>query len=55
MRRSPAEYFNAFFKNGVKVGELYTQLGINGSEHTGPERAARELLDLAKGEKEIKD
>ena len=48
------EYFNAFFKNGVKVGELYTQLGINGSEHTGPERAARELLDLAKGEKEIK-
>ena len=50
-----AEYFKAFFKNGVKVGELYTQLGISGAEHTGPERAARELLDLAKGEKEIKD
>jgi hypothetical protein len=49
------EYFNAFFKNGVKVGELYTQLGISGYEHSGPERAARELLDLAKGVKETKD
>jgi len=46
------EYFKAFFKNGTRVGELYTQLGISGCEHTGPELAARELLDLAKGKPE---
>ena len=46
------EYFAAFFKNGIRVGELYTQLGINGFEHSGPERAARELLDLARGKPE---
>jgi hypothetical protein len=46
------EFFSAFFKNGTRVGELYTQLGINGCEHTGPELAARELLDLAKGKPE---
>jgi hypothetical protein len=43
------EYFAALFKSGARVGELYTQLGINGNEHSGPERAARDILDLAKG------
>jgi len=42
------EFFNALFKNGTRVGELYTQLGISGMEHSGPELAARELLELAK-------
>lgn len=45
------EYFKAFFKSSVRVGELYTQLGIIGLEHSGPERAARELLELAKNRK----
>ena len=45
------DYFKAFFKNGVRVGELNTQLGINGLEQNGPKRAARELLELAKNRK----
>ena len=42
------EYFGALFKKQVLVGELCTQLGIPGMEQAGPERAARELLELAK-------
>jgi hypothetical protein len=45
------EYFDALYKNGARVGELYTQLGISGMEHSGPELAARELLELAKRKK----
>ncbi len=48
------EYFAALFKSGARVGELYTQLGINGNEHSGPERAARDILDLAKGKHDKK-
>ncbi len=45
------EFFTAFFKSGVRVGELYTQLGIAGMEHLGPETAAKELLKLAREKK----
>lgn len=41
-------FFDDFFKNGVRVGQLCTQLGIAGQEQSGPLRAARELLELAK-------
>jgi len=39
------QYFEAFFKRGIVVGELRTQLGVAGMEHKGPEIAARSLLD----------
>ncbi|MBA4375476.1 MAG: phosphoenolpyruvate carboxykinase [Anaerolinea sp.] len=42
------EYFTKLFKNGVFVGELLTQLGVEGREQSGPNRAARELLKLLK-------
>ncbi len=42
------KYFKQFFTAKLKVGELHTQLGISGMEHSGPEIAARELLKLAK-------
>ena len=45
------KYFGAFFKNGIRVGELFTQLGIAGMEHGGPVIAAQELLKLAKEKK----
>jgi hypothetical protein len=41
-----SEYFHAFFKAGVFVGQMRTRLGINGWERTGPEEAARELLSM---------
>ncbi len=39
-------YFNAFFTNGLYVGQLRTMLGIPGQEQTGPKNAALALLDL---------
>lgn len=39
------EYFQAFFDNHIYVGQMRTQLGIPGKEHTGPEAAARALLE----------
>lgn len=44
-------YFDRFFANGTRVGEILTQLGIHGKEHTGPETAARELLKLTRDRK----
>ena len=41
-------YFRAFFEQGVFVGQIRTQLGLNGQERSGPEAAARALLDLLK-------
>ena len=37
-------FFNAFFSNGVYVGQIRTRLGIEGYESSGPEAAAHELL-----------
>lgn len=41
-------YFQAFFEQGVFVGQIRTRLGLNGHERSGPEAAARALLDLLK-------
>ncbi|WP_234118567.1 phosphoenolpyruvate carboxykinase (ATP) [Clostridium hydrogenum] len=42
------EYFNKFFKSGVKVGQIRTCLGIKGKEQNGPKKAAIKLLDIVK-------
>ena len=42
-------YFEGFFNKGVLVGQLRTQLGITGKEHSGPEQAAHALLDIIRG------
>ncbi len=44
-------FFKGLFAKGTRVGELHTQLGIPGYEHTGPEIAARELLKLVRENK----
>lgn len=41
-------YFNAFFKHGAYVGQIRTRLGLTGYEHSGPEEAARALLETLK-------
>jgi hypothetical protein len=41
-------YFKAFFKNGIKVGQIRTKLGIPGKEKEGPKKAALKLLEEIK-------
>ena len=41
-----ARYFKAFFNNNMFVGQIRTGLGLSGHEHSGPELAAKELLNL---------
>ena len=41
-------YFDKFFKAGVKVGQLRTNLGIKGKEKDGPRKAALKLLEQIK-------
>lgn len=41
-------YFNNFFTNGVKVGQIRTCLGVSGQEKEGPKNAALELFDVIK-------
>lgn len=41
-------YFGAFFRTGVYVGQLRTQLGISGKEQNGPLEAAQALLEIFK-------
>ena len=38
------EYFEAFFRKGIFVGQLRTRLGITGWERKGPEEAARQIM-----------
>ncbi len=40
------KYFNYFYQQEVFVGQIRTQLGIQGMEHEGPEIAARELIEM---------
>ena len=40
------EFFNAFFAKGIFVGQIRTQLGLAGKERSGPEAAARALLQI---------
>jgi len=42
------EYFDAFFKQNVFVGQLRTQLGIHGMEMEGPKISAAALLEMIK-------
>lgn len=42
------KYFKAIFDRGIYVGQLRTQLGLSGQERSGPEKAARALLDTLK-------
>jgi energy-coupling factor transporter ATP-binding protein EcfA2 len=39
-------YFEAFYKKGIFVAEMRTQLGILGKEQEGPVESARALLDM---------
>jgi len=42
------KYFNEMFKRNIFVGQLRTQLGISGEEHSGPKKAATALLEMIK-------
>ncbi|GAB4181392.1 MAG: phosphoenolpyruvate carboxykinase [Calditrichia bacterium] len=39
------QYFNYFFDHGIKVGQIRTQLGIEGMEMKGPQIAAEHLFE----------
>lgn len=45
------KYFGAFYNKKVFVGEILTQLGVEGKERSGPTHAAKELLKLLRKEK----
>ena len=49
------DYFKRMFKQGVKVGQLRTRLGIKGNEHQGPKDAAIAILKYVTGEEELKE
>lgn len=38
-------FFEAFFNQGIFVGQLRTRLGLSGQERSGPEESARALLE----------
>ncbi len=40
------KYFLALFENKIKVGQIRTMLGVKGMEGTGPESAAKALLEM---------
>ena len=40
------KFFDAFFRQGIFVGQMRTRLGIAGWERKGPEASARELLRI---------
>ena len=44
------QFFSAFFKNGLFIGEMRTQLGVPGKEKEGPELAAKALLSLVRNQ-----
>jgi hypothetical protein len=46
-------FFHAFFARNIFVGQMRTQLGINGCEQSGPEQAAQALLKLVGSSKQI--
>ena len=48
------DYFKRMFKQGVKVGQLRTRLGIKGNEHNGPKEASEAILKYITGDKELK-
>jgi hypothetical protein len=48
-------FFEAFYQQGLFVGQLRSSLGIPGRERTGPEQAARALMDLLKNKTRLGD
>ncbi len=40
------KYFDAMFDQGIKVGQIYTCLGVEGKIQDGPKNAARQFLSL---------
>lgn len=40
------DYFKCLFDQKIKVGQVYTKLGIEGYEHKGPKQAAEQLLNI---------
>jgi len=40
------QFFNNMQKNGVKIGQVYTSLAIDGKSQNGPREAAEELFQL---------
>jgi hypothetical protein len=42
------KYFSQMFDSNVFVGQLRTQLGVSGMEHTGPEIAAKAIIEMIK-------
>ena len=40
------EFFNDMNNNGVKIGEIYTSLAIDGHTKDGPQLAAEELFTM---------
>ncbi len=49
------DYFKRMFKQGVKVGQLRTRLGIKGNEHNGPKEAAMAIIEEITGVPYSKD
>ncbi len=39
-------FFDKFYENGVFVGQFRTRLGVSGCEQSGPEEAAKALLEM---------
>lgn len=48
------DYFDQMFKQGIKVGQLRTRLGLKGYEHKGPKEAAIAIMKYITGEDELK-
>ena len=42
------EDYKNLFDNNVIVGEIYTRLGLEGEEKSGPLKAAKELVKFIK-------
>ena len=40
------QYFEAFYRQKLFIGQIRTRLGIAGKERKGPEEAAKELLQV---------
>ena len=41
-------YFNKLYENNKKVGQIKTQLGVEGMETDGPLKSAKELFEIIK-------
>ena len=48
-----AKYFKSFFKQGILVGQVRTRLGLPGYERSGPQAAAKALLETLRGLSEV--